>query len=200
MSKKNKNRSKQAARISAKQHQEQNLTAAEQDAEKYGDVLFSATYFLDEKSADNAAALYGGGRTRDLCLVLLVVGIVMLVTNFVLGFNLAIFLIALVLAVSGATASGNWKSVTMWALMGTNLGDSKEDLNRHNVVTADEVIVEGPGAEVLRLPLHELRRVRHDEHGCLAMFGKARVAYFPASQMSVSRLRELEQFLEEAAR
>ena len=192
MSKKSKNRSKQAARISAKQHQEQNLTAAEQDAEKYGDVLFSATYF--------AAALYGGGRTRDLCLVLLVVGIVMLVTNFVLGFNLAIFLIALVLAVSGATASGNWKSVTMWALMGTNLGDSKEDLNRHNVVTADEVIVEGPGAEVLRLPLRELRRVRHDEHGCLAMFGKARVAYFPASQMSVSRLRELEQFLEEAAR
>ena len=54
--------------------------------------------------------------------------------------------------------------------------------------------------DVFRLPLRELRRVRHDEHGCLAMFGKARVAYFPASQMSVSRLRELEQFLEKAAR
>ena len=53
---------------------------------------------------------------------------------------------------------------------------------------------------VFRLPLRELRRVRHDEHGCLAMFGKARVAYFPAIQMSVSRLRELEQFLEKAAR
>lgn len=197
MSKKSKNRAKQAARISAKEHEEAHRTAAEEDARKYGEVLFSASYFLDEASADNAAELYGEGHARNLCLVALVVGVVVLVVNFMMGFNLVAFIFALILSVSGATASGNWKSVTMWALMGTNLGDSKEDLNRHNVVTPTEVIVEGPGAEVARFPLKSLRHVRHNEHGCLAMFGKARVAYFPAGQMSVSRLRELQQFLEQ---
>lgn len=196
MSKKSKNRAKQAARISAKEHEQAHRTAAEEDARKYGEVLFSASYFLDEESADNAAELYGQGHVRDLCLVALVVGMVALVVNFMVGFNIMVFCIALIMAISGATASGNWKSVTMWALMGTNLGDSKEDLNRHNVVTPTEVIVEGPGAEVSRWPLRSLKHVRHNEHGCLAMFGKSRVAYFPASQMSVSRLRELQQFLE----
>ena len=197
MSKKSKNRAKQAARISAKEHEEAHRTTAEEDARKYGEVLFSTSYFLDEASADNAAELYGEGHARDLCLVALVVGVVVLVVNFMMGFNIVAFIFALILSVSGATASGNWKSVTMWALMGTNLGDSKEDLNRHNVVTPTEVIVEGPGAEVARFPLKSLRHVRHNEHGCLAMFGKARVAYFPAGQMSVSRLRELQQFLEQ---
>ena len=90
MSKKSKNRAKQAARISAKEHEEAHRTTAEEDARKYGEVLFSTSYFLDEASADNAAELYGEGHARDLCLVALVVGVVVLVVNFMMGFNIEI--------------------------------------------------------------------------------------------------------------
>lgn len=195
-SKKKRNRAKQAARIAAKQEREEARTTAEKDAEKYGDVLYSVSYEIDDDIAEEAAELYGSGHVKDWCLVMLAVGIFGLVITLAMGFfNWIALIVSLILSVTGSTASGNWKSVTMWALMGTNMGASKDDVARHIVVTGDDVIVEGPGAEVVRYPLSELKHVRHNEKGCLATFGKSRIAYFPVSQMSTSRLRELEQFL-----
>ena len=42
-------------------------------------------------------------------------------------------------------------------------------------------------------------RALHDEKGCLASFGKSRVAYLPASAMGGERLRDLETLLDERA-
>lgn len=181
--------------------QEAAQTALERDQERYGEVLYSATYDIDDDLAQDASALYGSPHLVDASLAMAAAGVIGLMVTIPMGFHNAFAsVISLILAVSGSTASGNWHNVQTWAIMGTNLGDSKDDLHRHLVVTEDAIHVEGPGAEVATYPLSELKRVRHDEKGCLASFGKARVAYFPAGSMSKDRLRDLEALLEERAK
>lgn len=178
---------------------EQNETHAKRDAERYGDVLFSATYDITEKLAKQAAVLYGAPRLSDAAIVMLVVGLVGLVVTLATPYHdVFVMLVSLIFAVTGSTATRNWPNIQAWALMGTNIGESQTDVHRHVVVTSDEVVVEGPGAEVARYPLLQLKRARHDENGCLASFGRGRVAYFPARVMSASKLRELVQMFEGA--
>ena len=129
--------------------------------------------------------------------VMLVVGLVGLVVTLATPYHdVFVMLVSLIFAVTGSTATRNWPNIQAWALMGTNIGESQTDVHRHVVVTSDEVVVEGPGAEVARYPLLQLKRARHDENGCLASFGRGRVAYFPARVMSASKLRELVQMFE----
>lgn len=173
-------------------------TGLGRDQEKYGEVLFSTTYDVDVEIVRSAAALYGSPRMRGIAVGMVALGIVGLWLYLAVGIHHIVLLIAsLIPMASGYVAARNWNNVQAWALMGSNLGASGDDVRRHVVVTPAEVIVEGPGAETCRYELARMRRVRHDANGCLASFGRGEVAYFPASKAGAGRLRALEQFLEE---
>lgn len=170
----------------------------EQDKKKYGAILFQITYDVDVDITKNAAPLYGSPHSSDVAIVMVGVGILGLAMTLAMGVhNLVLLIASLIIAVSGSTATRNWENVQAWALMGTNLGASEDDVRRHVVVTPEQIIIEGPGAETTCYDLHKIKRVRHNANGCLVSFGRGKVAYFPASKMSVDRLRELEHFLEE---
>lgn len=187
-----KNKQRRSAESSAQQ------TSLERDQAKYGKVLFSTTYDVDVEITKNAAPLYGSPHSSDIAVAMTALGILGLGLYLAVEIHNIVLLIAsLILAVSGSMATRNWENVQAWALMGSNLGASEDDVRRHLVVTPTQIIIEGPGAETSRYELSGMRRVRHDANGCLASFGRGKVAYFPASKMSVERLRALEQFLEE---
>lgn len=172
-------------------------TKDDRQKSSYEGELYRLSYVADERMCHDAASLYGSPKLKLFAQALFALGILLVLINALAKLNdLTLLLFGLLFAVSGSVATRNWHNVQAWALMGTNLGESKEDMDRRVIVCESELIVEGPADSILHLPLSELKRVSFDDKGILASFGKARVAYLPAKILSKSRHTEVLRFLQ----
>lgn len=173
----------------------------EQDIAKLDGQLYSISYDADERSCQYAATLYGSPKLRLGAHALFALGMLFILGNMFFQLNeLTILIFGMVFAVSGAVGAKNWQNVQAWALMGTNLGESKDDTKRTVVVCKDEIVIFGPAQSELHYPLRELYRLSIGDKGLLLSFKKARVAYIPSGILSLSRQKELERYLKSFAK
>lgn len=167
------------------------------DDSKYGDVLFSVTYEVNEYTIDQAAGFLGGETPKKICLGISALGLLGLILVLMNNSDsLPLAFVMLGVSVAASAAATNWHRIQTWFARRSNLGIRGErDDRRHVVVTNDFVAIEGPEIYEAKLPLSDLRRVDADDSICLAYFGHKNYAYFPRPAMSENRFHNLVVFL-----
>jgi len=167
------------------------------DDSKYGEVLFSVTYEVNEYSIDQAAGFLGGETPKKISLGISALGLLGLILVLMYDSNsLPLAFVMLGVSVAASAASTNWHKIQTWFARRSNLGiRGEKDDRRHVVVTNDFVAIEGPEGYEAKLPFSDLRRVDADDSICLAYFGHGSYAYFPRPAMSENRFHNLVVFL-----
>ncbi|RVU96689.1 hypothetical protein EII22_10730 [Coriobacteriales bacterium OH1046] len=171
---------------------------ARHDDGKYGEVLYSFSYEMDDLNYFNAAGLVGSNRMQQILtgssmvLLLLIIGSLYDREHPLYPVAIAAFILFLALSI----ASQNWtrirdRYVSRSSL--TQLGGT----DRHVVVTAEAMIVEGPDDTVSSYPLSEFKKLAEDSDGALAKFGRRRYVYIPRKALSETRYRSLTKMLRE---
>ena len=166
------------------------------DDGKYGEVLYSFSYDMDDINLFNASSLIGPSRIHQVfpiaSMLLLLVIIGSLYDREHPIYPLAIT--AFVLFIGISSMINNWTKVRDWYVTKTNLMQPG-DPERRVVVTADTMVVEGPDDAVTTYPLSELKAVALDDDGALAKFGGKRYVYIPARALSDTRYAALVKML-----
>ena len=169
------------------------------DDSRYGDVLFSITYEVNEYNIDQAAGFLGGETPKNVSLgvsALGLLGLIFVLMNNASSLPLAFAMLGV--SVVASAAATNWHKIQTWFARRSNLGiRGEKDDRRHIVVTNDFVAIEGPEDYEAKLPLSDLRRVDADDSICLAYFGHKNYAYFPRPVMSENRFHNLVVFLKD---
>lgn len=170
---------------------------AKYDDSRYGEVLFSVTYEVNEYSIDQAAGFLGGETPKKISLGISALGLLGLILVLMYNSNsLPLAFVMLGISVAASAASTNWHKIQTWFARRSNLGiRGEKDNRRHVVVTNDFVAIEGPESYETKLPFSDLRRVDADDSICLAYFGHESYAYFPRPAMSENRFHNLVVFL-----
>lgn len=162
------------------------------DDAKYGDVLYSFSYDMDDMNFFNAMSLVGSGRLQQffppISMVLLLIIIMSLYDREHPIYPLAVAAFVGFIALS--TVVNKWTSIRSWYVSKSTL-DQPGSLDRHVVVTAQEIVVEGPDDMVTTYPLSEIKKVSQDEDGALVKLGKRRYVYIPQKALSDSRYTAL---------
>lgn len=175
-----------------------NRGKARRDDGKYGEVLYSFSYEMDDLNYFNAAGLVGSNRMQQIltgssmALLLLIIGSLYDREHPLYPVTIAAFVLFLVLNVIGQ----NWTRIRdryVSASSLTQLGSPE----RHVVVTTEAMIVEGPDDAASSYPLSELKKLAEDSDGALAKFGKRRYVYIPRKALSETRYRNLTKMLQE---
>ena len=166
------------------------------DDGKYGEVLYSFSYDMDDINLFNASSLIGPSRIHQvfpiasMLLLLVIIGSLYDREHPIYPLAVAAFVGFIALS----TVVNKWTSIRSWYVSKSTL-DQPGSLDRHVVVTAQEIVVEGPDDMVTTYPLSELKAVALDEDGALAKFGGKRYVYIPARALSDTRYAALVKML-----
>ncbi len=157
------------------------------------EVLFSVKYTMDELSFIEASSLYGNNRFHDAGFAVSL-GLMAILVISALAFPDQVMLLGIfVVAVAAASAlATNWNKIQEHQLAHSNLASLRQGAYKcTTTMRTDSVTIEDETGDVTTFSLHDLKNVRANENGCLADFGKKRLAYFPAKKMSKKRFGDL---------
>ena len=142
------------------------------------ETLFVSKYPASESTLDDASELYGSVKLKSMssALSLLMLVILILLAIALPDQILILGVGALTVALFSAFAT-NWARIQRKAVDASSL---KKAVGSKCVVTLTDshVRVVADGEEIDVFSLTDLKRVRANEIGCLADFGKKRIAYF----------------------
>lgn len=160
--------------------------------------LFSTKYKVNDLTVDLAACLYGDERLRNISYVVsLLMFAVVIVCALSLGNQIVILGIAVVCTAIFSTIASNWERLQRRFILKTNLFTASLNTTRSVMIDSEKVTVEVPEMHQFdTLPLTQLKRVRANNDGCLADFGKMRVAYIPRKGMTKERYHNLITFFD----
>ena len=163
------------------------------DDSKYGHVLYSVTYEVNEYSIDQAAGFLGGQKSKNIVLGASAMSLLLLILILINDSTALVPAFVMVgVSIAASAAATNWHQIQSWFARRSNLGvRGINDNHRHVVVTDDFVAIEGPESYEATFPLSDLRRVDADDSICLAYFGNKYYAFFPRSAMSENRFHNL---------
>lgn len=157
------------------------------------EVLFSVKYTMDELSFIEASSLYGNNHFHDAGFSISL-GLMAILVISALAFPDQIILLGIVVvAVAAASAlATNWNKIQEHQLGRSNLAVLRQGAYKCTTsMHTTSVTIEDESGNVSSYSLHDLKNVRANENGCLADFGKRRLAYFPAKKMSKKRFGDL---------
>lgn len=161
------------------------------DSEHKEEVLFTSKYRASELTLDEASELYGSIRLKSMSSTLSLIMLVLLVL-FALALPDQVILLGIgaIAAATFSTLATSWSRVQRKSIAKTSLGKTV-NAKCTATLTDSNVHVSVDGIETDIFPLEDLKRVRANETGCLADFGKKRVAYFQQKGMSRSKFGNL---------
>lgn len=167
------------------------------DDERYGKVLFSATFEYNELTFSRAAELLGP-RLKTVFTAASFASLVLLIVSILAGESFvvltgALFVVALVLIF----VTSSWSRLQLRYARTTSLAAPAVAERRHVAVCEDAVHVANEAGELGSYPLSDLRAVYPTGEFVVAGFGGGRYAYVPRSALSENRYRDLVRFLSE---
>lgn len=160
--------------------------------EQYGEVLHSLSYEFNSENYFNAAGLVGSSRMQQyitvasMGLLLLIIASLYDQEHPLYPGAIAGFILFLLLSIT----ANRWPQLRDAYLKESTLALT-EDTHRHVVVTPGEIIVEGPGEEVNRYPISQIKKIAEDSDGALVKLGAMRYVYIPRKSVSETRYRAL---------
>lgn len=174
-----------------------NRGKARHDDERYGEVLYSFSYEMDDLNYFNAAGLVGSNRIQQIVagssmvLLLLIIGSLYDRERPLYRVAITAFILFIVLSIVGQ----NWTKIRDRYVSKSSLAQIGNP-DRHVIVTAETMVVEGPDDTVSSYPLSEFKKLAEDSDGALAKFGKRRYVYIPRKALSETRFRNLAKMLQ----
>ena len=178
-------------------------TAPEQEKPKfddarYGEVLYSYSFDLDNEKYFNASGLVGTSRLQQIYTIASMACLLLIILSLYDREHpiYPIAIVCFILFVGGSIAYNRSVQIRDRYVSKSTLAQT-DDKARHVVVTPEKIVVEGPGDTVSEYSLSEVKKVAEDEDGALAKLGGRRYVYVPRKALSESRFNGLVKLLRE---